>query len=450
MPLPPSSSANTSTPAAKHPLVLDGATADFYVNSLVAERFFAPLWEQLANARNRRECRELSDREWFVLGIRRALTAHGSGRAFLQHLLANGWAAPTLSHFFESYKSQRRLALVAEVSQAIARLDQAEVTAAADPLTGAVELAHYDLYAGDGHFHQAAAHDPRDAETGKKYATGHCFALNLRTQALSHLTVADQAERKHEHDLRALKRLAIDTLRQHAPQGRRVLYVWDRAGVDFRQWHAWKQRWGIYFLSRQKDNMRLEVIGQNPWERADPRNQGVLADELVATSQGVSVRRIIYRCPVSAEEYHYLTNVNDVPPGLIAHLYRARWEIEKVFDELKNKLEEGRAWASSATAKTMQAQFLCLAHNLMLLCEDWLAREHGISNQAEHDRRTQRLQEVDKRLARQTQTTPVLISGHQRLTVRSVKFIRWLRVQLFESLHHAQPLAILATLYASL
>jgi hypothetical protein len=57
-----------------------------------------------------------------------------------------------------------------------------------------------------GHFHRAAAHDPRDAESGKKSATGHCFTLNLRTQALSHLTVANQAERKHEQDLRALKR----------------------------------------------------------------------------------------------------------------------------------------------------------------------------------------------------------------------------------------------------
>jgi hypothetical protein len=95
---------------------------------------------------------------------------------------------------------------VTEGSRQIARLSRAETIATADPLTGAVELAHYDLYAGDGHFHQAAAHDPRDAESGTKYATGHCFTLNLRTQALSHLTVADQAERKQEHDLRALKR----------------------------------------------------------------------------------------------------------------------------------------------------------------------------------------------------------------------------------------------------
>jgi hypothetical protein len=162
------------------------------------------------------------------------------------------------------------------------------------------------------------------------------------------------------------------------------------------------------------------------------------------------VRRVIYRCPISAEEYRYLTNVNDGPPGLIAHLYRARWEIAKVFDELKNKLEEGQAWASRATAKTMQAQFLCLASHLMLLCEDWLEHEHGIRYQAEHRRRAQPVQRSDERLATQNQTTPVLIRGHQRLTVRSVKFIRWFRAQLFESLHHAQPLALLASLYASL
>ena len=57
-----------------------------------------------------------------------------------------------------------------------------------------------------------------------------------------------------------------------------------------------------------------------------------------------------------------------LPPGVIAHLCRLRWEIKKVFDEFKNKLGETQAWASSANAKTMQAHFLCMAHNLILLC----------------------------------------------------------------------------------
>jgi hypothetical protein len=68
MPLPSFSSTAT---AAKHLFTLNDSAAEFYVNSVVAERFFAPLWEQFAQARGRRECRELSDREWFVLGPRR-------------------------------------------------------------------------------------------------------------------------------------------------------------------------------------------------------------------------------------------------------------------------------------------------------------------------------------------------------------------------------------------
>ena len=70
---------------------------------------------------------------------------------------------------------------------------------------------------------------------GCKDATGHFFSLNLRSHALSHLTAADQVERRKEHDMRALKRLSIASLRQGAARGRKVFYVWDRAGVDFQQ-----------------------------------------------------------------------------------------------------------------------------------------------------------------------------------------------------------------------
>jgi hypothetical protein len=38
----------------------------------------------------------------------------------------------------------------------------------------------------------------------------------------------------------------------------------------------------------------------------------------------------------------------------------------------------------------------------------------------------------------------------QRLTVRSVKFIRWLRVQLFLQPHHQPAIAALRQLYAVL
>jgi len=69
--------------------------------------------------------------------------------------------------------------------------------------------------------------------------------------------------------------------------------------------------------------------------------------------------------------YIYLTNLPlSVEPGIVALLYKSRWDIEKVFDAFKNKFGETKSWASSATAKTNQARLICLTHNLMTLMEE--------------------------------------------------------------------------------
>jgi hypothetical protein len=76
--------------------------------------------------------------------------------------------------------------------------------------------------------------------------------------------LADQADRKKEHDMRGLKHQDIETLRQGKPSGKQVLYIWDRAGINARQWQRWKQRGGNYFNSRAKENMCLEPIAERP------------------------------------------------------------------------------------------------------------------------------------------------------------------------------------------
>ena len=40
-----------------------------------------------------------------------------------------------------------------------------------------------------------------------------------------------------------------------------------------------------------------------------------------------------------------------LPPGLLAFIYKKRWDIEKVFDQFKNKLMENKAWEKSGNAK---------------------------------------------------------------------------------------------------
>jgi len=233
-----------------------------------------------------------------------------------------------------------------------------------------------------------------------------------------------------------MRRNLPDAFEHHACLEDFELYVWDRAGIDFRQWHEWKRMSGIYFLSRQKDNMKLEVIGANPWDAECAQNHGVISDEIVATSQGVSVRRVTYRDADTGIIYHYLTNLAvGVHPGVVALLYKSRWDIEKVFDEFKNKLVEKKAWASSATAKTQQARLLCLTHNLLTLMEHKIKDQDGVYNRAEFERRAKReLVLIEARPARPTvsnmQQSAATASTHQacqRLTQRTVRFIRWLK-----------------------
>ena len=137
-------------------------------------------------------------------------------------------------------------------------------------------------------------------------------------------------------------------------------------------------------------------------------------------------------------------------PGLIVLLYRRRRDIEKTYETFKNKFHEKKSWASSATAKSAQAgcwksakdispaisaalRFLCLTHNLTVL-HDQTLEDAGIQNTAEVKRRAKRLATLTVSAAAAGRIIPCIIAGFQRLTQRSVKFIRWLR-QKISGLH---------------
>ena len=140
----------------------------------------------------------------------------------------------------------------------------------------------------------------------------------------------------------------------------------------------------------------------------------------------------------------------ELPPGLIAHLYRIRWDIEKAFDEFKNKLAEKKSWASSLTAKSIHAQLLCLTHTLLLLFEKTVVEAAGIRNVAEDTRRERRLARVEARLAEAGKRLPEAIRALLRCTQHSVKLIRWLRSSLRKSTSCQAALARLRRLYAKL
>lgn len=138
----------------------------------------------------------------------------------------------------------------------------------------------------------------------------------------------------------ALKRLKPTGLRQDVPKGKRVLLIYDKAGIDFDYWKRCRHECAVYFLSRVKEGMVFNWKESRAWDQTDQRNPGVLSDWQVTAREGQVLRIMSYLDRQTGKIYEFLTNEPDLTPGLLAELDRRRWEVEKVFDAVK-RAEEG-------------------------------------------------------------------------------------------------------------
>jgi hypothetical protein len=411
--------------------------------SAVRTQFLEPLRAVYDQATTLRKCPAESDWDWLAKGVDRVLSTVRSGRDFLQTFQMFWRRELQVGPYFETLSSARRLTMVAECSALLRRqVDGIRKS----PLDSLAALAAFDLYAGDGHYLEHATHDPVQGET--RWPTGHFFALNLKSQSLFPLALADWVGRKKEHDARTLKRQSVARLRQGAGKGRKVMWVWDKAGVDLPFWQERKAS-GIYFLSQRKDGLCLELERDRPIDFTQPINQGVTGDRLVKDRRGLLVREITFCNPCDGEGYVYLTSEMTLEPGLLVLLYKTRWEIEKVFDETKTKLQEKKSWATRTTAKEMQSHFVAIAHNLLLLLQDWQPQQ-GVENTAEIQRRQKRLAQQETKLKKRSQSLPLIYTMLQRLTQATFKLIRWLRVHWHRPTSLSQALLQLRSPYAKL
>jgi len=391
--------------------------------------FLDPIGTALSKAINTRMCPQLTDSDFIKYGIMKVLLEGKSGRDFVQKMRMTYLATNlSVSLFFKSLASVRREKLTNEVAEELRQIVDAKIlgTPGADPLEQHPELKGYAVYATDGHSHSASAHEP--FRFGKRYPVTHIYSINLRTHTSAHNVLLQPEEnRKKEHEIKALKRMVIKAMRMNEPTGTKVIQVYDPAVTDYPQWHRWKQGSSIYVITMEKSNAVWISKSNQPFNGEDERNNGVLSDEKVCSSSGFTMRRIKYRDPVTCKIYSFLTNVMTLPPGLIAFLYFLRWNIEKMFDEFKNSLDEKKAWTGQESGKIQQAQFMSMTHNLMLLAEHELKYEHNIVDEKVQKKRRKALLLMQEKAQQAGRAFNCLVAGCQRATKRSLQFIRWLR-----------------------
>lgn len=392
----------------------------------VLDVFLQPAISLLPTCENTRPCPDLSDDLFLKLALLRCAQNIESGRDFLQSLAEIHDIHIQRSQYFDSLKSERRGLLLRELNDRLCREHQ-HLLLSYDPFAKMPELEGREIFAGDGHYIEHACHDPRQADyqNNPYVAIGQFFAINLRTNMLSYLDLAGDGKRK-EHDMSILKKRVSKQLKVNGKKG--AIWIWDMAGIDFRFWWDQKRAHGVYFISRVKENMAPQIVGEKTWDQSDPRNEGVIKDQLVSVSAGITMRIVTYIDPETRKQWEFVTSDFTLPPGIIVHLYRLRWTLEKVFDETENKFHEDKAWATSATAKRLQGVIVTLCHNLMLLLEAKVDGEEGISDQKVAEKYEKQLRERETKAKEQGCRLPYMIRRlRRRATQLSLQFIRWLR-----------------------
>ena len=119
-------------------------------SSPLANSFFQPLLDLSVPRHLTRDCPGLSDQDYLRLGLLRTPGAQTTGRAFLDTLQAALPQTPARSSLFDALASPRRLQHLQATNQALVRTMTRTLD---DPFAAFPELAPYQLFAGDGHWH---------------------------------------------------------------------------------------------------------------------------------------------------------------------------------------------------------------------------------------------------------------------------------------------------------
>lgn len=388
---------------------------------LVRDAFLEPALSILTSLGNYKDGLDFSDEEFISLGVRRINTHHTSGRSFLQSARQCDLTDVSLKAYFGAAQSNRRLSFIHELNTTLSRT----ISAGTDRFACFPELMGRDVLAMDGHDVRHATHEPAattaaGADEVPGTVTG-IFLRNLRTGAARVLAQTEG----HEHEWAAVKaRPWTDFLWR--PMAKGTILVIDPVAVDFAFLRGAKFKGEFTVITRTKANLVVREAKPLKWNGKDRRNNGVLSDERVRFGEPGEFRRVRYQDPETGEVHEFLTTEFHLPPGIIAQLYRLRWDIEKLFDVCENLLAEKRAWGVGPVPAQVQNEFLVLVHNLFILLSGRLADEEGIRDEKVEKKYEAALKERESAAKLKGRAVSPWVRALRRITRWSSQFTRWM------------------------
>ena len=389
---------------------------------LVRDAFLDPALSLVTQLDNYLDGLDYSDAEFITLGVRRINTLHPSGRSFLQSVRQCEVSDVSLRAFFGAISSNRRLTMIHELNSHLSRT----ITVSSDRFADLPELAGWDVLALDGHDVQHATHEPKATmASGRREVPDTLTGVFLRDLRTGGARVLAQTE-GHQHEWAAVKARPWSDFHWH-PDAKHTILVIDPVAVDFEFLRGGKFKGGFTVITRMKANLVVREARSLEWDQNDRRNIGVLSDERVRFGEPGEFRRVRYQDPETGEIYELLTTEFHLAPGVIAQLYRLRWDIEKFFDVCENLWGEKRAWGTGPVAAQVQNEFLVLVHNLLLLLSGRLEAEEGIRDEKVEKKYEAALKNRDQTAKLAGKVVSPWVRALRRITRWSSQFTRWIQ-----------------------
>ncbi|MDZ7693503.1 MAG: IS4 family transposase [Balneolaceae bacterium] len=151
------------------------------------------------------------------------------------------------------------------------------------------------------------------------------------------------------HDGKAVRELSLP---------KDAVVVADRAYVDFTTLWRWHQG-GSYFVVRLKDSIKFHRLEEKPLPEG--RHEHILLDEYIELSASKTrakypkkLRRVVVYDPEQDRTIELITNHFYWTANTVGELYKARWEIEIFFKEIKQLLKIKSFLGTSANAVLIQ------------------------------------------------------------------------------------------------
>ena len=160
-----------------------------------------------------------------------------------------------------------------------------------------------------------------------------------------------------------------------------AFYLMDRGYLDFQRLYRFVHA-GAFFVTRTKAGIRFNRLASLLVDKST----GVRSDHLVRLTLQRSaehypdrLRRVSYKDPETGKVLVFLTNNFDLPPLLIAQLYKCRWQVELFFKWIKQNLRIKHFFGTTDNAVKTQVWIAICVYVLVAIVRKELRLELSLA-----------------------------------------------------------------------